>query len=53
VKIILPFTSHSLGKGEFSMEYKEHKNVTKDRLPALIAASKKKIASEEKRNTDI
>jgi elongation factor G len=45
--------SSSEGKGEFSMEYKEHKNVPRDRLQPLIDASKKKSQAEEKRNSNI
>jgi len=45
--------SSSEGKGEFSMEYKEHKLVTRDRLQALINDSKKKLQAEEKRNANI
>jgi elongation factor G len=45
--------SCSEGKGEFSMEYKEHKVVPRDRLQTLIESSKKKSQSDEKRNASM
>jgi elongation factor G len=41
--------SASEGKGEFTMEYKQHKLVSKDRLQGIIDEYRKKSEAEEKR----
>jgi len=41
--------SASEGKGEFTMEYKNHKLVQKDRLQGIIDEYKKKSQADEKR----
>lgn len=41
--------SASEGKGEFTMEYKNHQPVSSDRLPGIIDEYKKRNEADEKR----